>query len=61
VRRFPVVAVYGRCALEPADLRAAGISAAYALTDVEPDLTWCLAEPGPLPRRLASAIDLNPP
>jgi len=46
---------------EPADLRAAGISAAYALTDVEPDLPWCLAEPGPLRRRLASAIDLNPP
>jgi hypothetical protein len=30
-------------------------------SDVEPDLTWYLAEPGPLARRLASAIDLNPP
>ncbi|MEU7477500.1 glycerate kinase [Lentzea sp. NPDC042327] len=36
----PVVAVAGQCSVEPGDL---GLKAAYALLDVEPDLTRCLA------------------
>ena len=34
---IPVVAVAGRCLLEPAALREAGIQRAYALSDLEPD------------------------
>ena len=52
----PVVAVAGRCTLSPADLRAAGISAAYALTDIEPDVTRCMTNAGPLVERLAGLI-----
>ncbi len=52
----PVVAVAGRCTLSPAELRAAGISAAYALTDIEPDVTQCLANAGQLIERLTERI-----
>jgi glycerate kinase len=52
----PVVAVAGRCTLSPAELRAAGISAAYALTDIEPDVTQCMTNAGPLLERLAGLI-----
>lgn len=52
----PVVAVCGRCELDPPALAAAGIAGAYALTDIEPDLRRCLAEPGPLLTRLAARI-----
>jgi glycerate 2-kinase len=52
----PVVAVAGRCTLSPDELRAAGISAAYAVTDIEPDLDRCLANAGPLVERLAERI-----
>jgi glycerate 2-kinase len=52
----PVVAVAGRCTLSPDELRAAGISAAYAVTDIESDLERCLAEAGPLVERLAERI-----
>ena len=52
----PVVAVAGRCTLSPGELREAGIAAAYALTDIEPDLSRCLADPGPLVERLAERI-----
>src|SRR5690242_21422240 len=34
---IPCVAVSGRCQLSSVDLAAAGFSAAYALTDLEPD------------------------
>jgi glycerate 2-kinase len=44
----PVVTVSGRLALGADQLRAAGVRRAYALTDIEPDLARCLAEPGPL-------------
>jgi glycerate kinase len=44
----PVVAVTGRCLLGAAELREAGIAAAYALTDLEPDPARCLARAGPL-------------
>lgn len=52
----PVVAVAGRCLLEPDELRAAGIDAGYALTDLEPDVRTCMREPGPLLQRLGRRI-----
>ena len=54
----PVVAVAGRAGLSEAELRRAGISAAYPLTSIQPDLRRCMTEAGPLleeaARRLAS-------
>lgn len=55
----PVVAVCGRCTLSAADLRAAGIRAAYALSDIEPDIARCLARAGPLLEELAGRIDMS--
>jgi glycerate kinase len=52
----PVVAVCGVCTLSDTDLQAAGIAAAYALADIEPDLAVCRAQPGPLLERLARTI-----
>jgi len=52
----PVVAVAGVCTLRPDQLREAGIAAAYALTDIEPDVARCCANPGPLLERLAARI-----
>jgi glycerate 2-kinase len=52
----PVVAVAGRCTLSTAELRAAGISAAYALTDIESDVTQCMTNAGPLLERLTERI-----
>ena len=52
----PVVAVAGVCTLSPAQLRAAGIAAAYAIADIEADLARCMAEAGPLVERLAERI-----
>jgi glycerate kinase len=52
----PVVAVCGICSLTPDELRAAGISRAYALTDIEPDIDRCRANPGPLLETLAAQI-----
>ncbi|MGP3916117.1 glycerate kinase [Nonomuraea sp. 10N515B] len=52
----PVVAVCGRRTLSDEELKAAGIQAAYALTDLEPDLDRCMAEAGPLLERLAARI-----
>jgi glycerate 2-kinase len=52
----PVVAVCGVCTLTAAELHAAGIAAAYALTDIEPDIAICRAQPGPLLERLAHQI-----
>jgi glycerate 2-kinase len=52
----PVVAVAGRCLLEPAELHAAGIRRVYALADLEPDLTRSMTEAGPLIEQLASRI-----
>ena len=53
---IPVVAVAGVCTLSPAELREAGIAAAYALTDIEPDVKRCIANAGPLVERLAERI-----
>ncbi|WP_433005084.1 glycerate kinase [Kribbella sp. CA-294648] len=52
----PVVAVCGTNRLEPEQLRSAGIGAAYALTDVEPDVRRCIADPAPLLRELGERI-----
>jgi glycerate kinase len=53
---LPVVAVAGVCLLTPGELRSAGIARAYALADIEPDLTRCLEQPGPLLEDLAGQI-----
>ncbi len=55
-RGVPVVAVCGQCQLSDEELRSAGIDAAYALTDLQPDLERCMAEPVPLLRRLGRQI-----
>jgi glycerate kinase len=52
----PVVAVCGRNQLSVDALNAVGISAAYALTDIEPDVARCLAEPAQLLVRLGELI-----
>jgi len=52
----PVVAVCGVNRLEPARLATAGISRAYALTDLEPDVRRCLAAPGPLLEQLGERL-----
>src|SRR4051794_3389890 len=52
----PVIAVAGVSSLSPDQLRAAGIAAAYALTDIEPDVAACRANPGPILERLAARI-----
>jgi glycerate 2-kinase len=52
----PVIAVAGVSSLSPDQLRAAGITAAYALTDIEPDVAACRANPGPILERLAARI-----
>jgi glycerate kinase len=52
----PVVAVAGICSLTAEQLRSAGISAAYALTDIEPDLARCRAQAGPLLEDLATSV-----
>jgi glycerate 2-kinase len=54
--RIPVVAVAGRCLLDDAQLADAGISAAYALTDLEPDPARCMTEARPLLQRLSERI-----
>jgi glycerate kinase len=51
-----VVAVCGRRALTDARLRAAGIEAAYALTDIEPDPARCMTEAGALLEQLAGRL-----
>jgi glycerate 2-kinase len=51
-----VVAVAGRLQLSAAQLREAGIAAAYPLTDLEPDLNRCIANASPLMRRMGAQI-----
>ena len=52
----PVVAVSGACSLSKAQLRAVGITAAYALTSIEPDISRSIAEAGRLTEELAARI-----
>ncbi|HEX6344356.1 glycerate kinase [Umezawaea sp.] len=49
----PVVAVAGRCTVDPAEI---GLRSAYALLDVEPDVTRCLADAERLLAGLAGRI-----
>ncbi|MFF2848983.1 glycerate kinase [Streptomyces sp. NPDC058001] len=51
-----VVAVCGRLALAPEALGRAGIRRAYALTDVEPDVSRCIADAGPILEQVAERI-----
>ena len=53
---MPVVAVCGRRLLDDGELAAAGIGAAYALTDVEPDVQTCMREPARLLADLGELI-----
>ena len=53
---LPVVAVAGVCSLSPEQLRSAGIARAYALADIEPDLTRCREQAGPLLEDLAERV-----
>lgn len=55
-RGVPVVAVCGVNRLAPEQLRGIGVAAAYALTDVEPDVRRCIAEPRPLLEELGERI-----
>ena len=52
----PCLAVAGRVALGPDELAAAGFAAAHALTEVEPDVGRCLAEPSTLLTRLTELV-----
>ena len=52
----PVVAVSGGRDLDDDRLHAAGFVAAYALTDLEPDVQKCIAAPVPLLERLGRLI-----
>jgi glycerate kinase len=52
----PVVAVCGVNRLGETQLRAAGVRAAYALTELEADVARCIAEPVPLLERLGERI-----
>ncbi|MGN6754471.1 MAG: glycerate kinase [Intrasporangium sp.] len=55
-RGVPVVAVCGRATLSSERLERAGISAAYALVDVEPDITRCMTQPAPILEELGALI-----
>lgn len=55
-RGIPVVAVCGINRLDAARLRQAGIAAAYALVDLEPDVARCISDGVPLLRRLGQRI-----
>lgn len=57
----PVVAVCGRSLLDEQDVRASGIDAVYALTDLEPDPVVCMRDAGPLLRRLAAQVGADHP
>jgi glycerate kinase len=60
----PIVAVAGRCTLDAGLLTGAGLAAAYALSDIEPDLTSSMANAGPLLEKLAQQVAadwLTPP
>ncbi|GAB47920.1 glycerate kinase [Mobilicoccus pelagius] len=52
----PIVAVCGRALLSEEEAREAGFERLYRLTDLEPDEAVCMAEAGPLLRRLAAHV-----
>jgi len=53
---LPVIAVAGMCSLTADQLRSAGITRAYALTDIEFDLGRCRSQAGPLLENLAGRV-----
>jgi glycerate kinase len=53
---LPAVAVAGRSLLGADGLAAAGLAAAYPLTDIEPDPGRCMTDAGPLLERLAARV-----
>lgn len=55
----PTVAVCGTSRLSHKALIGAGIAAAYALDDLEPDLDRCMTEAGPLLEQLGRTIALD--
>jgi glycerate kinase len=57
-RRYqvPTVAVTGHNTLPLAALQRAGITQAYSLTDLEPDVTRCIADAGKLLERAAASV-----
>lgn len=55
-RGIPVVAVCGVNRLDADRLHGAGIAAAYALTDLEPDVARCISDGAPLLARLGQQI-----
>ncbi|MGY1787074.1 glycerate kinase [Geodermatophilus sp. SYSU D00698] len=52
----PCAGLAGRVALGPAELAAAGFAAAHALTEAEPDVARCLAEPAAVLEELAARV-----
>jgi glycerate kinase len=52
----PTVAVAGQVSIGPDDLRAAGIRAAYPLTEVEPSLAECISRAGSLIEEIAGVV-----
>jgi glycerate 2-kinase len=52
----PVVAVAGVSSLTRSELESAGVAAAYTLTGIEPDVTRCMTDAGPLTEQLAAQI-----
>jgi glycerate kinase len=56
---IPVVAVCGVNRLQRDKLQKIGVSAAYALTDLEPDVSRCIAEPRPLLEQLGERIAVD--
>jgi glycerate kinase len=52
----PVVAVAGISSLTADQLRSAGLSGAYTLADIEPDLARCREQAGPLLEELAGRV-----
>ncbi|WP_222429504.1 glycerate kinase [Saccharopolyspora dendranthemae] len=53
---IPVIAIAGRCDLTPERLAEAGIDAAHALLDVEPDPQRCMSDPDPILTTLARTL-----
>ncbi|SHF13526.1 glycerate kinase [Streptoalloteichus hindustanus] len=52
----PVVVVAGQVTVRTAALRRAGVERAYSLTDLEPDLSRCVANAGPLVRCVGARL-----
>ncbi|MFC0111031.1 glycerate kinase [Kibdelosporangium aridum] len=52
----PVFAVAGRSTLDSGQLRTIGITSAFTLADIEPDLDVCMTRPGPILERIGRQI-----